>query len=113
MPHYLPGTPSPKVALALVQRAAELLDSSVSTIDLEIASAEYERQVNEVVESDEDMIRYVRQLEESHDEGDDDDDDAEDSPDVVANGSLTDEYGNLPTGEALAAELERFLRDQG
>lgn len=113
VPHYLPGTPSPKVALALVQRAAELLDSSVSTIDLEIASAEYERQVNEVVESDEDMIRYVRQLEESHDEGDDDDDDTEDGPDVVANGSLTDEYGNLPTGEALAAELERFLRDQG
>ena len=84
----------------------------MSTIDLEIASAEYERQVNEVVESDEDMIRYVRQLEESHDEGDDDDDDT-DGPDVVANGSLTDEYGNLPTGEALAAELERFLRDQG
>jgi proteasome assembly chaperone (PAC2) family protein len=112
VPHYLPGTPSPKVALALVQRAGELLDSTVSTIDLEIATAEYERQVDEVVEADEDMVRYVRQLEENHDEGDDDDDEDDESPDVVVNGSLTDQYGNLPTGDALAAELERYLRDQ-
>lgn len=111
VPHYLPGTPSPKVALALVQRAAELLDATVSTIDLEIATAEYERQVDEVVEADEDMSRYVRQLEENHDEGDDNDDDDDVGPDD--GGTLTDEYGNLPTGEALAAELERFLRDQG
>ena len=113
VPHYLPGTPSPKVALALVQRAAELLDASVSTVDLEIASAEYERQVNEVVESDDDMARYVRQLEENDDDGDDDELEAEGGPDTVAHGSLTDEYGNLPSGEALAAELERYLREQG
>lgn len=124
VPHYLPGTPSPKAALALVERAASMLSTTVPVLDLQIASAQYERQVNEVVDADEDMVRYVRQLEESADEGDDDDDgdddgdieilsDAGDSPEAgAAPGSLTDEFGNLPSGDALAAELERFLRDQ-
>ena len=92
VPHYVAATPSPKAALALVQRASELLRSSVITTDLEIAAASYERQVSEVVESDEDVAEYVRRLEESAD-------------DVV------DEM-DLPTGDALAAEFERFLREQ-
>src|SRR5438445_2025421 len=45
VPHYVAATPSPKAALALVQRAAGLLRSSVITTDLEIAAASYERQV--------------------------------------------------------------------
>ena len=86
------ATPSPKAALALVQRASELLRSSVITTDLEIAAASYERQVSEVVESDEDVAEYVRRLEASTDDD-------------------VDEL-DLPTGDALAAEFERFLREQ-
>jgi proteasome assembly chaperone (PAC2) family protein len=91
VPHYVAATPSPKAALALVERAAELLGSSVPTTALEIASASYERQVSEVVESDDDVSEYVHRLEDSSDEG---------------------EEEELPTGDALAAEFERFLRDQ-
>jgi proteasome assembly chaperone (PAC2) family protein len=91
VPHYVAATPSPKATLALVQRAAELLRSSVITTDLEIAAASYERQVSEVVESDEDVAEYVRRLEAS----------ADDDVDEM----------DLPTGDALAAEFERFLRE--
>src|SRR5438309_6533929 len=93
VPHYVAATPSPKATLALVERAAELLGASVPTTALEIAAASYERQVSEVVESDDDVSEYVHRLEESSDDGDDED-------------------VELPTGEALAADFERYLREQ-
>ena len=76
-----------------MQRASELLRSSVITTDLEIAAASYERQVSEVVESDDDVAEYVHRLEESADEDDDD-------------------QIELATGDSLAAEFEKFLREE-
>jgi proteasome assembly chaperone (PAC2) family protein len=93
VPHYVASTPSPKAALALVERAAELLSTSLATADLEVAAADYERQVSEVVAADDDVSAYVHRLEASADE-----DDVADMEGV--------------TGDALADELERFLRDQ-
>ncbi|MCU1462600.1 MAG: hypothetical protein JWO37_2675 [Acidimicrobiales bacterium] len=102
VPHYVGGTPSPKAALALVRRAAELLATPLLTTDLEIASAAYESQVSEVVEEDEDVAGYVRRLE-LVGEGDEDEDD-----DDVPDGS-----SGQVDGEQLVADLERFLREQG
>ena len=114
VPHYLPGTPSPKAALALIERASDLLNLRIPTLALEIAAAQYERQVNEVIEADDDMIAYVQRLEEGHDSGDDLDDDDEDDLDPIgAEPSLKGADGRLPSGEELAAELEEFLRDNG
>jgi hypothetical protein len=93
VPHYVASTPSPKAALALVERAAQLLSASLVTADLEVAAADYERQVSEVVAADEDVSAYVQRLEASADE-----DDVADMENV--------------TGDALADELERFLRNQ-
>ena len=90
VPTYVPSAPSPKAALALVERIGQLLDVPVGTTDLEIASASYERQINELVADDEDTAEYVARLEEAADEpaiGDD-----------AAQGDLI-------------AEVERFLRD--
>lgn len=98
VPAYVGQTPSPKAALALVSHLAELLDVSLPTVELDLAAAAYERQVNEVVSADEDATAYVRSLEEA----DDSDEEAED---------LVDE--DLPGGDVLAAEVERFLREQG
>jgi len=95
VPHYVPSTPSPKATMALVERVCELLETRVGTSPLELASAAYEREVSEMVASDDDMAGYVRQL--------------EDRTQVDDITSLAD----LPSGEALAAELERFLREQG
>jgi len=95
VPHYVAATPSPKATLALVERAADLLSTSLVATDLEIASAAYERQVSEVVASDEDVSAYVERLEESADEDEE-----------LLEGT------DLPSGETLVAELEKFLREQ-
>ncbi len=118
VPHYLPGTPSPKAALALLERASAVLQIHIPTLSIEINAAQYDRQVDEVVEADDDMVSYVRRLEMSHDAGDDeDDDDLDDDVDEVEDAiadppSLRGENGEIPSGDELAAELERYLRDQ-
>ena len=97
VPSYVPGAPSPKAGLALVQRVSELLGTSVFATDLEIAAATYERQVNELVAEDEKTANYVADLEEAWD----------------GNGSLradTDPDLN-DDPETLLAEVEQFLRD--
>jgi proteasome assembly chaperone (PAC2) family protein len=95
VPAYVPASASPKAALALVRRAAELLAVPVRPTELEIASAEYERQINELVAADEDTADYVARLERSAD-------DESEEP-----GPVSDEPGTL------IEELERYLRDQG
>lgn len=92
VPHYLAVTPNPKAALALVEKAAELVGIAADVDDLVRATAAYEERVTEMVAADEDIRAYVTMLEERADEMQPED---------------------LPSGEALAAELERFLRDQG
>ncbi len=92
VPHYISGTPSPKAALALVQRTAKLLGVRLAVEDLEVASAAYENQVTEVVADDDDISAYVRRLE----LGSEDED-----PQI-----------DWPPGGGLADEVERFLRDQ-
>jgi hypothetical protein len=88
-------TPSPKAALALVLRTAELLSAPVDTVELEIASAAYERQVSEVVADDDEVSAYVRTLEEVVDE----------EPEVVF-------PRDIPSADVLATEVERFLRGE-
>ncbi|HEX2296242.1 MAG TPA: PAC2 family protein [Actinomycetota bacterium] len=97
VPHYLAVTPNPKAALALVDKAVGLVGWPAEVDDLERASAAYEERVSEMVSSDEDVTAYVKLLEERADERSRD--------------SL--EEMELPTGDALAAELETFLRDRG
>ena len=90
VPTYVPGAPSPKATLALVEKTAALLDVGVVTTDLEIAAASYERQINELVDDDDETRDYVSALEQRHDEGDDD-----------------------PEPGDLIDEVERFLRERG
>lgn len=91
VPHYVAATPSPKASLALVERAASLLSTTVVTADLHTAAEDYEEQVSEVVASDDDVAAYVRRLEENTDE---------------------DEDGmELVSGDVLADELEAYLRE--
>ncbi|HEX2700432.1 MAG TPA: PAC2 family protein [Acidimicrobiales bacterium] len=92
VPHYVSATPSPKAALALVERAGALLGVTVAASDLEIAAAAYERQVTEVVEDDDDIAAYVSRLDEL--------------------GAADDEELEWPPGDGLTDEVERFLREQ-
>ena len=88
VPTYVPGAPSPKAALALIERAAGLLDTGVVTTELEIAAASYERQIDELVGEDEETATYVADLEHRYDAGED----------------------NFGDASSLVEEVERFLR---
>jgi proteasome assembly chaperone (PAC2) family protein len=91
VPHYASLASSPKAALALCTRLGNLLDTSLDLNDLERAAEAYERQVSEAVASDEETEAYVRELEQRRD-------------------ALGEEL-DVPSGETLAAELTRFLRE--
>jgi proteasome assembly chaperone (PAC2) family protein len=91
VPHYVSLTPSPRAAKALVDRLADLLGADVDTAELDEAADAYAQQVSEAVAADEETAAYVQELERRVDE-------------------LATE--DLPSGDALAAELTRFLREQ-
>jgi hypothetical protein len=90
VPTYVPGAPSPKAALALIERTTELLAVPVQTTDLQIATAAYERQLDELVADDDDTAAYVAGLEQAADEA---------PPDTE------------PDPARLIEEVERFLRE--
>jgi proteasome assembly chaperone (PAC2) family protein len=98
VPHYLAVTPNPKAALALVERATQLVGAAAEIDDLMRATSVYEERVTEMVAGDEDVQAYVRMLEERTDEQDDIE---EMDP------------SQMPSGDDIAAEFERFLRDKG
>jgi proteasome assembly chaperone (PAC2) family protein len=92
VPHYVSLTPSPRAAKALCERLGQLLDVKLDTHELDDASDAYMQQVSEAVAADEETAAYVDELESRIDEADDE--------------------GDLPSGDALAAELTRFLRER-
>ena len=91
VPHYVSLTPSPRAALALCERLSSLLDVEIEVSELREAAEGYEEQVSRAVAADADTQAYVDDLEQRADELDESD---------------------LPSGEALAAELTRFLRER-
>jgi hypothetical protein len=62
---------------------------------METAAADYERQVNLAVQSDPDVQAFVERLEQAA--GEDTNEDA----------------GPLPSGDTIARDLQRFLRQRG
>jgi proteasome assembly chaperone (PAC2) family protein len=95
VPHYVAAAPNPKAALALVRRLEGLVGVAVDASELESASADYERQVNIAVQGDPDVQAFVEQLEQA------------------AGLGPTGETGALPSGDSIAKDLQRFLRQRG
>ncbi len=93
VPHYVSLAPSPRAALALCRRLGELLDAEIDTTELEEASEAYAQQVSEAVASDPETAAYVEELEQRTEE-------------------IEEEEENLPSGDAIAAELTRYLRER-
>ena len=92
VPHYVSLAPSPRAALALVRRFGELMSIDVDVTELEQAADEYSEQVSEAVSADADTAAYVEELERRVD--------------------MLSTEESLPTGDSLAAELTRFLRER-
>jgi proteasome assembly chaperone (PAC2) family protein len=95
VPHYVAATPNPKASLALVRKLEGLVGVAVDAGELEGAAADYERQVNAAVQSDPDVQAFVERLEQ------------------VSESDPTVDPGQLPSGETIARDLQRFLRQRG
>lgn len=88
VPHYVHSSPSPKVALALLDKLEELLDVVIPRGDLLSEATEWEANIDRIAGADDDMALYIRRLEEARD--------ATNSPEA--------------TGDAIAYEFEKYLR---
>jgi predicted ATP-grasp superfamily ATP-dependent carboligase len=116
VPHYVAALPSPKAALALVERLEDLVEVRVDTEELEEATATYERQVGLAVSSNPDVQAFVERLEqEVETEGDEDEEGGPGEWGERGEGGEGDAFSmeNLPSGELLASEFQRFLRRHG
>ena len=90
VPHYVASPPCPKATIALLRRVEDLLDVTIPLGDLPEEARAWERHVDELAAEDSEVAEYVASLEEREPEVD------------------------LPeaSGEAIAAEFQRFLRRQ-
>ena len=91
VPHYVHSAPSPKATLAILDKLEELLDIVIPRGELFAQATEWESNINRIAANDDDMTRYIKSLEEARDE------------------ALAAET----TGDALAAEFEKFLERDG
>ncbi|MFT4229071.1 MAG: PAC2 family protein [Microbacterium sp.] len=92
VPHYVAGhTPSPKAALALLDRLEDLTGAQVPRADLAAQSAQWEASIDAAAADDDEMTEYIHQLERTRDTWDD--------PEA--------------SGDAIAQAFERYLRRDG
>ena len=94
VPHYVSLTPSPKAALALCERLAEVIEAPIDTTELAEAAENYSEQVprrrSRPIRT---PRRYIEELEQRAD-------------------TLAERGGSCLRETALAAELTQFLRDR-
>ena len=103
VPHYVASPPNPPAQVALLEGLASLAEIPIDTRELRVQSAAWRTRIDAFVADDDDLREYVARLEAQRAE--EDDLDELERP--------LDDGGELPNGDALAAELEEFLREQG
>ena len=96
VPHYVASMPYPQAAAALIDGLARIAGLTLDASHLRASAEEARQRVDDLVTNNPDHSSMVEQLEEAADE--------------VEGTSLGEE---LPSGDELAAELERFLRGEG
>jgi predicted ATP-grasp superfamily ATP-dependent carboligase len=95
VPHYVASMPYPQAGAALVDGLARIAGLTLDASALRASADEARQRVDDLVTNNPDHSSMVEQLEEAADE--------------VEGTSLGEE---LPSGDELAAELERFLRGE-
>jgi predicted ATP-grasp superfamily ATP-dependent carboligase len=94
VPHYVAAVPNPKAALALLRRLEGLVGVAVEASALEEEAESYESQVSRAVAANPEIEELVQRLEEEQ-------------------ADRIDFEEDVPSGEALARDFERYLRQQG
>jgi proteasome assembly chaperone (PAC2) family protein len=93
VPHYVAAVPNPKAALALLRRLEGLVGVAVEASGLEEEAESYEHQVSRAVAANPEIEELVKRLEEEQ----------ADRLEIAE---------EVPSGESLAKDFERFLRQQ-
>ncbi|MGI8493289.1 MAG: proteasome assembly chaperone family protein [Acidimicrobiales bacterium] len=96
VPHYASAMPYPAASAALLDELARLGDVEIDTKGLQAAATATSNQIEQLIAGSEEHAAMVRQLEAQHD----------------AEAPTASEFANLPSGDEIAAELERFLRGE-
>lgn len=100
IPHYVAGE-YPDGARTLLARLGDHLGVSVDPTDLIEEAATHRRSLDEAAASSPEITEHISELEQLYD--------AE-----SGGGSLAETFsGELPTGDEIAAELQRFLQERG
>jgi proteasome assembly chaperone (PAC2) family protein len=94
VPHYVAAVPNPKAALALLRRLESLTGIAVEASELEEAMERFDAQVNEAVAANPEIRELVERLESEQEE-------------------TLEPGADVPSGDALAREFQRFLRQRG
>ncbi len=97
VPSYMPAAPSPKAALALINRVCTVMRSTVPTLELEQRAEVYEKEITRIVAEDTETAEYVARLEHAWD-----------------NHRDLEDFNGTPLSdnpELLVAEVEKFLRE--
>lgn len=97
VPHYVAGMPYPAASAALINAFAALADLSLTAGDLEEQAQATMERIDTLITNSDEHRALVTQLEQQVD--------AEDAASFPSD-------GDLPTGDEIAAELERFLRGE-
>jgi predicted ATP-grasp superfamily ATP-dependent carboligase len=99
VPHYAAAMPYPAAAAALVQGLVDIGGLTLSSSDLDEAAERAKSQIDELIANSDEHRAMVNQLEAQVD---------------ATEGEQTGfDPSSLPSGDEIAAELERFLRGQG
>jgi predicted ATP-grasp superfamily ATP-dependent carboligase len=100
VPHYVSNMPYPAASVALLEGLSQLTGLLIETRELRIAAQVGHQRIEELIAGSAEHTEMVQHLERAVD--------AEE-----AGGEPTLDAENLPSGDEIAAELERFLRGQG
>ena len=112
VPHYAAAMPFPAAGAALIEGTALVAGLSLDAAPLHEAATATRMRLDALIEQSAEHQALVRQLEERADEAAAGETDVGDTT-IRLSGDSYPPGMQVPSGDELAAELERFLREQG
>lgn len=104
VPHYAAAMPFPAAASALLETLARVTGLVIDTVELRNAGTAANAQIDQLVQNNPEHVDMVRRLEEQV---------GSEMPMRPGRfGMAGGDLGDLPSGDELAAELEKYLREQ-
>jgi proteasome assembly chaperone (PAC2) family protein len=94
VPHYAAAMPYPEASAILLEGLEHLTGVAVDSSELRAAARSTRQRLDELVANSEEHAALVQQLE------------------AAADAESEHPFGSIPSGDELAAELERFLREE-